>query len=270
MNDMDRKRQKAMNAYLGKFKEREMDDLERLAREFHNAPKYMDRGMVQDNICYWVAKSVELNGDACQVFNFDQIKAKRNELSGKPKEWVNDWARYRMQLHPGTWIELSDHPDKDVERKVEIIGYGEALDGREGFRRGLEKRVVEETLDIPTDLVNEACDAVLFGEDKSVQDHELDGSEAVEWADRFPVRTVCEYENYTMGEWRKGEVIAHYKNVIVIADCDSGFEGVYKHQVRPFKSDEEKAIEEIQSYLENRDDGDSIAVAMYKAIYEKK
>jgi len=220
-----------------------MDDLERLARGLHEWPKgaISHELIIPCGFALGASKTGEwaLHSMAGVVVTEEQWQAKRDELSGKPKEWVNDWARYRMQLHLGTWIELSDHPDKDVERKVEIVGYGEALDSREGFRHGLEERVVED--------------------------------KAVEWVDRFPVGTVCKYENYTMGEWRKGEVIAHYKNVIVIADCESGFEGVHKHQVRPIKStkEKEKAIEEIQRYLDNRDDGDSIAVAMYKAIYEK-
>ena len=106
-------------------------------------------------------------------------------------------------------------------------------------------------------------------EDKAVQARELDGSGAVEWADGLPpVGTVCEYENYTMGEWRKGEVIAHYKNVIVIADCDSGFEGVYKHQVRPIKS--EKDIEEIYQIIYAVDDYRTAAEAIYEQGYRKQ
>jgi len=219
-----------------------MDDLERLARELHNWDAFVEtiKGVTQKE---W--------------------QAKRNDLSGRPKEWVNEWAQWRAQDANGKWFEFNEKPRgneftyKWVNCQADgyrIISQGEVLGD---WRGTLEERVVE---------------------DKAVQDHELE--------------TVSEYlgnkklysqeyttDVYGMNEpkpdavWTpvrqfKYESMQHYvftiegdREVVCQATCVA---------FRLIKTPKEKAIEEMaQIILEEWSTPMEMAEAVYDAGFKK-
>ena len=120
-----------------------MDDLERLAREIHNAHEGADCGWIYDESAFF--------GEGMQYgFNITDIQAKRNELSGKPKEWFNDWAVSRAQDDDGTWNEYKerayldntgDDSEWNTTKLYSSVGGGEVLGD---WRDTLEERVIED------------------------------------------------------------------------------------------------------------------------------
>jgi len=90
-------------------------------------------------------------------------------------------------------------------------------------------------------------------EDKSVQDHELDGSEAIEWVDGLPpVGTVCEYKVTGTG-WYECLILAYWKEQVIYEDLKSGvLDNINKAilEFRHIKTPKEKAIEE--KVMENK------------------
>lgn len=187
-----------------------MDDLERLARELHRARDDVDSG--------WINNGAVFFGCGMQTgFNIADIKAKRDDLSGKPDRWIHDWATHRQQLMNGDWIELSDHPHKDVEKRVERVSIGEVLGD---WRDTLEERAME---------------------DKA------------EWVDGFPpAGTVCEIKNKrAQSDWArpgfyKTTIVAIGEELMIINSGNSESACYFKeYEFRPIKSDKEKAIEEM-------------------------
>lgn len=84
-----------------------MGNLELLARHVHEAPVEWWYGGIYEGKPQWFT---DIEPGECELFSKKMILAERDRLSGKPKEWVNDWARFRAQDGDGYWIEFDSEP----------------------------------------------------------------------------------------------------------------------------------------------------------------
>jgi len=119
----------------------EMEDLERLARHLHDAPEWSKRGAILDNgfpVWFKNYRTVGIN------ISIEEIQAKRDELSGKPKEWSFDWAQWRGQDEKGVWLEYACDPRQDGPNRKHVVFKGQVLGD---WRDTLEKRVMEDKQD---------------------------------------------------------------------------------------------------------------------------
>jgi len=254
-------------------KEDSMDDLERLARlisEPHEDEYFKYAFIVPEatNGFAWAAREWHRDEKIhYDKFIWDEIKAKRDELSGKPKEWVNNWARWRAQDNSGKWIECSGELLKNstwlttLNEKCETVSEGEVLGD---WHDTLEERVMEGKI---TDV--KTWDRALTPEEiKAVQDHELDSSEVVEWVPG----DICTCDH-------TGRVV-----VVVYVLCEDvcvrgsrGLEVYNASNLDPIKTPKEKAIEEIMDIIASVTDPQEcvenaisrIAKAVYDAGFKK-
>ena len=132
-----------------------MSNLATLARHLHEAPECATHGRlnrVKLDIGWSVNPSSTTEDHILFYAPISDIKAKRDELSGKPKEWVNDWARWRVQQIDGFWFEYEKEPEAHVTADYWVslpgskstpgsVGKGEVLGD---WRDTLEERVVED------------------------------------------------------------------------------------------------------------------------------
>ena len=222
-----------------------MDYLERLARlmnvvpnDEYNAARLDDdfqSGMQFSKNCLDVLSS--------SWHSIKQVQEKRDDLSGKPKEWVNDWARWRGQNSSGNWYEFSLPPIKGnnawiyvLSVQASLVSPGEVLSD---WRDTLEERVVED--------------------------------KAVEWVDGLPpVGAVCDlywptHKDPNVTITYQGDGVGCYKN-------EHGSEFTYDTNCvgfRPIKTPKEKVIEEMNHIVsEAFDNGDrSLFNILYDAGY---
>lgn len=123
------------------------NDLDHLARAYPEAPEWAGSGEVD-----FQGKVVFQHFDVNHMgFSIDEIRDRYHELSGKPKAWVNDWARFRAQDACGEWYEFDfkpvvkgHHSDVwdiyDKESDPSLVGCGELIGD---WRDTLEQREVE-------------------------------------------------------------------------------------------------------------------------------
>jgi len=259
----DRKRQNAMNAYLGKFKEREMDDLERLARDLHKWPENALAAVeLLKGTGFYLRDGFVLNPVRELSVTKYEWQAKRDELSGQPKEWINDWARWRAQDKDGKWFEFNKKPlcqavvnkwTNDSVDDVSKVSEGEVLSD---WRETLEKRVMEDKEEWMVDV---ECDQLF----------------KPEWVDGLPpVGVKCEWTISEGSEyWQECEIKGYYKEQMWMDDGTLEGEDLTCHisylKFRPIKSNKEKAIEEMIDIINDNLTAGGIAVALYSEGYRK-
>jgi hypothetical protein len=202
---------------------REMYVLEILARELHEWPK----------------GAAVVPG----VFTEQQWQAKRDELSGKPKEWKFPWARYRAQDANGSWFEFYTKPEianqEWVEEDYDIPeGGGEVLGD---WRDTLEERVVEDLE--PKKWIYTGTDAV-FKDPESCNGTGLP-----------PVGMVCELKSGSLKEWYVGECVAHDGCLAVFKMCDDyPFSAVYAgftaDRIRLIRTDREIQVDKLSPIID--------------------
>jgi len=242
-----------------------MEDLEKFAREFNEWPA----PEITSDLLVPAGFSLGTDYDGQWVFvnlpkelkiTKSQWQSKRNELSGKPKEWVNDLARWRAQDKNGEWWEYEDEPNEredhdkwTTNKNLQCVSEGEVIGD---WRDTLEERVMECCCDEsgPCKMHGEMNEII---KDTAVQDHELDGSEA-EWdgIDYPPLRCEVEVHNdegYTLlyGHdviGRRGEVKSVYTSGIydvVVVEIDGNGYCFKIGMIRPIKTPKEKHVQKM-------------------------
>jgi len=124
-----------------------MEDLERLARDLHEWPENALAAVeLLKGTGFYLRDGFVLNPVTELSVTKYEWQAKRDELSGKPKEWVSNWSMWRAQDADGKWWIYEEKPTHDSARWYVIgrrcyVSCGELLGD---WRDTLEKRVVEE------------------------------------------------------------------------------------------------------------------------------
>jgi len=204
MNDADIKRQRAMNAYLGKFKERVMNN---------HIRDLIDKGCLR-------------SGFGTEAVSLGSLEERVMEVVGNQKF-------------------------------CSMCG-AQSLFGE------------EDTCDDCENKFNMALESM---EDKAVQDHELDGSGAVEWVNGMPqVGTVCEgYTTDAAGTWG-------WLSVEILKNTSVGEAACYVEdkilrfvdQFRPIKPPKEKSIDWMVDIMMDVDDYREAAEMFYIAGSRKQ
>ncbi len=243
-----------------------MNSLEKLARVVHEAPEDFYCGYINEKGIQWGSSHT---GYIERFFHASkkQILAERDRLSGKPTEWVNDWARWRAQDGDGFWVEYQEKPRvsepedwkvKDGELNV-IYPKGEVLGD---WRDTLEERVME-------DFIHKEYGEVF---------KELAKKEQSKWNGEGlpPVGTTYkEAELFGLGYSNpKYEVVAHHYNgacVVVSVEVEGGvnYMPAKPCHFKPLKSEREQVIEKMVEVADKSiEEGVSVVHSITEALYD--
>lgn len=242
-----------------------LSDLDILAERVHEA--------AEGSECGWRSASsgdiVWDQYDGLMVFpcyEISEILAHRDKLSGKPTEWVREWANWRAQDQDGQWYEYEHKPSAAFDEWLEdtlsggrlsTVGKGQVFGD---WRDTLEERVWDRT---DTETEKEIQGAVM-------------GSE---WNGEGLPPVGVECETYCSEDWSKCKVLAYHKSEYntwawVLFDGDNepeGWDCINDDSFRPIKSPREVAIEEIKIILGNYVHAEipRCAAALYDAGWRK-
>jgi hypothetical protein len=192
--------------------------------------------------------------------------SERERLQNKPS-WneAPEWAEWLAQDSDGEWFWFIDRPviykftfqPVKSPQGIQLASKGEVLGD---WRDTLESR--PEFITPPTHL-NMRCIV------KPIERKEWNGQE-----DGLPpVGIECEYR--TGNEWYECEVLAHKKGGIIAWCKTTEVSGLLmSEQVRPLRTEEDKAVEDIVSVMASVANpligGTELALALYRAGYRKQ
>ena len=214
------------------------EGLDTLARAYLDAPKGTQGAHIHSLNRNVVWHTLGLP-DHFSVYPIEAIKQRYHELTGKPTEWIHDWAEFRVQDgNTGVWYESLKKPIQDehgswiVFASYEEVGQGEVIGD---YRDTLEER------DMDDRSVSLTCGFVDPKHNKEILD-ELDAmKQQPQWKEGElpPVGTVCECYSEWYSKWVSCRIIAIHEDEFWAHIGNNSRTNVYKlsdYKFRPIRS----------------------------------